>query len=410
MARRVLSPGNNGGLKATFSTSEKAYMYDASGLLIGSLSPTTDGEIVELSGTVEGEISQGQQLTLTYPQPAIDYTNQDGTYEGIGTNHNFQTASVSVSSITGGSFTTTYADFNAQQSITLFTFSVPVKQVLIFADGLVQRKAPDGTVTNGPIDVTLATPSKEVYVAISNSSGSRQTYTFVAEDANGNVYAGTKNATLNNGKFYKAGINLSNEAVYSGTQSDMIVVPDNGMIVLNEVKTDYGIKCEGSAHILFLGDNVVNGFEEEGDDSYYSHAGIEAGISGSDVVIRGLNGGSLTVKGAPLAAAIGSSCQDFGEVSLSCGNIIICGGTVDATGGDLAAGIGQGYYSSCGNITITSGITEVNATRGGDTSDPIGKWSDGDDNGNACGIIDISDDLEDDNGEYTRTIKQKTNP
>ena len=54
----------------------------------------------------------------------------------------------------------------------------------------------------------------------------------------------------------------------------------------------------------------------------------------------------------------------------SCGNILISGGTVTATGGDDAAGIGGGRgnsnteSTSCGTITITTGVTKVTATKG----------------------------------------------
>ena len=44
-----------------------------------------------------------------------------------------------------------------------------------------------------------------------------------------------------------------------------------------------------------------------------------------------------------------------------------------ATGGGSAAGIGGGYNSPCGVITITTGVTSVTATRGGTSSDVIGR-------------------------------------
>ena len=44
-----------------------------------------------------------------------------------------------------------------------------------------------------------------------------------------------------------------------------------------------------------------------------------------------------------------------------------------ATGGGSAAGIGGGYNSPCGDITITADVTSVTATRGGTYSDVIGR-------------------------------------
>ena len=47
--------------------------------------------------------------------------------------------------------------------------------------------------------------------------------------------------------------------------------------------------------------------------------------------------------------------------------------TVDASSGDAGAGIGSGYYSSFGSITITAGISLVQATKNYSAAWPIGK-------------------------------------
>ena len=85
----------------------------------------------------------------------------------------------------------------------------------------------------------------------------------------------------------------------------------------------------------------------------------EGGGSG-DITITG---GNVTAIGGKNAAGIGS-----GHMS-RCGNITITGGNVTAIGGAWAAGIGTGEgttksHSSCGTITITSGVTSVTATHG----------------------------------------------
>ena len=56
----------------------------------------------------------------------------------------------------------------------------------------------------------------------------------------------------------------------------------------------------------------------------------------------------------------------------SCGNITITGGTITATGGENAAGIGSGQNDNCGTITITDGVTKVTATKGLDAYSSIG--------------------------------------
>ena len=88
-----------------------------------------------------------------------------------------------------------------------------------------------------------------------------------------------------------------------------------------------------------------------------------AGIGGGYLVSGGnitISGGSVTATGGGNAAGIGS-----GKDSVSGGNIIIHGGTVKATGGSLAAGIGGGNSSSGGTITIHGGNVTATGIGGG---------------------------------------------
>lgn len=91
-----------------------------------------------------------------------------------------------------------------------------------------------------------------------------------------------------------------------------------------------------------------------------------------------INGGIVTATGGKYGAGIGSahvlrSTNTYSNITNICGNIVITGGTVTAKGGTKAAGIGCGYNAGerfydraeCGDITITSGVTKVIATKGG---------------------------------------------
>ena len=114
-----------------------------------------------------------------------------------------------------------------------------------------------------------------------------------------------------------------------------------------------GITCLGDATIVIEGENSVMGFA-------YAYPGIYI-PKGKTLTIRG--DGSLTASGknhnsASCGAGIG------GGYFMECGNIVIEGGTINATGGRQSAGIGGGAFSGCGNITITSGVTSVTATKG----------------------------------------------
>lgn len=103
-----------------------------------------------------------------------------------------------------------------------------------------------------------------------------------------------------------------------------------------------------------------------------------------------ISGGVVKATGGMMGAGIGSGVGYSPSFSF-CGNILISSGTVEATGGGSTPGIGTGCnISQCGTITITSGVTQVIATKGaGDPDIPsIGK-SHG--VSVACGTITIED-------------------
>lgn len=94
-------------------------------------------------------------------------------------------------------------------------------------------------------------------------------------------------------------------------------------------------------------------------------AGIGSGDFGTCGAIT-ISGGTVTATGGAYGAGIGSSLGEGNQSSTGkCGDILISGGTVSATGGQFAAAIGSGDEGSCGNITITTGVTQVTATRDG---------------------------------------------
>ena len=133
-----------------------------------------------------------------------------------------------------------------------------------------------------------------------------------------------------------------------------------------------GITPLGDATIILEGSNTVKGGYEE-------YPGIFAATN-STLTIKG--SGSLTASSNGLGAGIG------GGYGISCGNIVIEGGTIEAIGGKWAAGIGGGSGGSCGNITITSGVTSVTATAGGGSWTTT-KHSIGAGNNGSCGTVTI---------------------
>jgi len=227
-----------------------------------------------------------------------------------------------------------------------------------------------------------------------------------------------------------------------------ISIADGATVTLNNVTingvndSNYewaGITCLGDATIILSGTNTVKGF-------YQDYPGIQA-AAGKTLIINGtgsltassygwgagigggsgsgaacgnieIQGGTITATSGEYGAGIGGgNNSSWGNItisggtvtatggyrgagigggrkssigSVSCGNILISGGTVTATGGEEAAGIGggrgynSGTFSSCGTITITTGVTKVTATKGSGAPNSIGAGNLG-----TCGTVTI---------------------
>ena len=128
-----------------------------------------------------------------------------------------------------------------------------------------------------------------------------------------------------------------------------------------------GITCLGDA-VIVLDEGTTNSVKggKENPGIYVPH--------GHTLTLQG--SGTLNTIGGQYAAGIGSGWES------SCGDITISGGTITATGGFQGAGIGSGYESSCGDITINGGT--VTAT-GGVNAVGIGCGQD-----SSCGDITIN--------------------
>ena len=141
-----------------------------------------------------------------------------------------------------------------------------------------------------------------------------------------------------------------------------------------------GLTCLGNCTVVLKGSNTVKGFYDE-------FPGIQAAKNegaGDEYTLVIEDNGSLDARSSGYGAGIGGGYSDndaeFGKKS--CGDIIIRGGIVTATGSSYAAGIGSGGRGTCGNITISGG--DVTAT-GGAQAAGVGSG-----NGGTCGAITIS--------------------
>ena len=176
--------------------------------------------------------------------------------------------------------------------------------------------------------------------------------------------------------------------------------------ILGENNSSYswaGLTCLGDATIrLRYGSSRICGFYDEypgiyvpegstltiegtpGQQLIASSNGYAAGIGGGWYLSCGsivVNGGKVIARGWQSSSG-NSSAGIGGGYNASCDGVVINGGDVTAYGGHYAAGIGSGDTGSCGGIAINGGT--VRATGGG-SAPGIGAGG-----GGSCGDITIA--------------------
>ncbi|WP_024858848.1 hypothetical protein [Ruminococcus albus] len=229
----------------------------------------------------------------------------------------------------------------------------------------------DYTVTAGSETLAKGSTAAE----FSNDDKTDKTLTFSKMDASKAKYAGDYTGTLTFGISVESAetiVDLStltadyeakDGVTLTGTLAAnvKISIADGATVTLKDANItnlgkncDWaGINCPNDATIILNGTNTI--CAGRGSDGYNNYPGIWI-ASGKTLTIDG--DGSLTAYSNdtnPSGAGIG------GGYHVNCGNIVINGGTITATGGEGAAGIGSGD-STCGNITINGGT--ITATGG----------------------------------------------
>lgn len=153
-------------------------------------------------------------------------------------------------------------------------------------------------------------------------------------------------------------------------------------------KSALTVKGDGDTEIELDGDNVLKGG--------YSHAGLEKtdhdGKGSLTIKDDNEKAGSLTAVGGEDGAAIGGSYQWDDSTVADTRNIKITGGTINASGGDEAAGIGAGKYGYADNIEITGDavVTAHGHQRGAAIGGGYGTGADITISGNATVAADAS--------------------
>lgn len=153
-----------------------------------------------------------------------------------------------------------------------------------------------------------------------------------------------------------------------------IYVPEGCTLVLYALvgSTDAALDatCKGTvARVNML--KKVNGRFVPADDS---NPKMASGIGGYiDADGKPKNCGNILINGANITATGGAGHPGIGGGTLaSCGTITINGGSVLAIGGPEAPGIGAGTSGSCGEIRFTNQVTRVEARAGEGAPNSVG--------------------------------------
>ena len=263
--------------------------------------------------------------------------------------------------------------------------------------------------------ITLVSESKEVEAgkiynitraaapAATNLSTINSNYTA----SNGETLTGTLGKTVqisiaDGATVTLSGVDINTNATLSSGNYPGITCLGDATIILKDGTTNSvwalnngypGIYVPQGKTLTIQGETLGTGILNATGRGSVAGAGIGAASESKDfyrscgnIVIAG--GVINATGGSERAAGIGcGGSSNPGSANPStCGTITITGGTITATGSKWAPGIGGGFDGDCGDITIANTVTRVTATKGAESYsymfDCIGRGRDG-----ACGTV-----------------------
>ena len=408
------------------------------------------------SATITGDITvgtNGEAVTAYYPAAAIELNSdkkpvpaeaytanllaQDGTLSYIASNLDLRSGESTIA--VDGDKATLSANVSLASQIAIWklTLQDDAETPAALSATQVSVKLDGETPVTIASTAKLSTATSSVYLAMDAITNENLTIeATVGEDTYSYVNEGV---TLKAGKYYQNTVTMapSFKILDLSTVTEDITIEDgltvtgtlganvkisiaagatvtlDGVTINGVHNSRYkwaGITCEGDATIILKDGttNTVKGFydvypgifvpkdktltiksETEGTGKLIASSnGHGAGIGGGDGISSTTkNCGNIVIQGGVITATGGSNSAGIGSGGYgSCGDITISGGTVTATGGEMSAAIGSGYGSaSCGKITITDGVTSVTATKGSYSPNSIGAG----DYGSTCGTVTI---------------------
>ena len=406
--RALVLNGNT--LNATWGGSEQVLVY-ANGnpdQVIATLTPNPNGQTGSASCMLVGDFSQLPEAgnVLTLKLNSNNYSDQRGTLAYIADNCDYAVATLHVTGVDNGQILSSEggAKFESQQAIVKFSLKNDAGTA-INPTSLTVQVSGTPVATVNQID---ANSGGVLFVAIPAISGTIDLAATVGSDT---YKYSRENVTFTAGKYYSITVKMNQASarvidlddpanydadgvflakdgdVLSGTfpsdNKKHVLIADGasvtlrGATIVNSSTHFPGIGLNGNATIILDGKNTVGANSIQ--------AGIAVGGPGTTLTIKGE--GTLEVTGDFMGAGIGSRGSSSSADVISCGDIVILGGTIIANS-TRAAGIGcgsavNGGTVSCGNITI-SAPAKVTATKGWDAPYSIGPSISG-----QCGTVTI---------------------
>lgn len=220
---KALSLNDNGTIKSEWTQNDEVvvHKYLDNGQLslvanIGTLSAETSGAHTTFSGSltsVDG-LSVGSKLRLSYPDYNTDYRGQDGTLQYISDRCNFSFAEVEVTDLNTEThvISTTNAAFKNCQAIWKMKFQdadgdINVTSVTIAAD-YIKNYTSGSLAFVGQITITPATPTNEIWVAVSSMNRDNN-YVIKCVTDNSRKLSCVKKGNLQAGKYYTSTLTMT---------------------------------------------------------------------------------------------------------------------------------------------------------------------------------------------------------
>ena len=372
---RALADGGTT-LTATWAEGEKVALIH-NGVSDEMTVASVSGGKATITGDITGSPSDGDAVTIIYPATAAKGTTgevkgnllktQEGTLAAVSEKYDVRKGTGTLTMGATATLTDDVAMAN-QYAVWKLTLTANARNLCILAD----NEAIAGATLIGEQGTVFTVAVPEV---------DDKTITVVASDDDNNCYYYNKSGiSLTAGKYYRSepamttlGTDKTAEGgVYkiTGTYSGVgnsVTIPDGKTAVLSgaTISGSNRINCNSNVTIILMGSNSITASDNNPAIKF-----VESGT----LTITGT--GSLTATGGQYNPGIGPNCG--GSAFGTCGDILICGGTIDVTGGKYyssnyysGAGIGTGNLGRCGNITITTGVTSVTARKGSGKGDYI---------------------------------------